>query len=76
MRTASQLRAEARLRRAAVQCARKLHAAAESLQTLMAAANEFGQGAEVKAADDGRITMSHNLTEYACWLESVYGSGT
>jgi hypothetical protein len=70
----SQAKAEAARKKAALACAKKLQAAAESLRDLMAACNECQDGSSVRREDDGRILLLRNIMEYAFWLDSAYSN--
>lgn len=69
-----QARAEAARKKAALDCARKLEAAAESLSRFLLACNECRDGSadERMSAGDSRKLLMANLMEYSAWLESKY----
>lgn len=64
-------RAEAAKRKAALDCARKLKAAADSLKAFMWACHECGDPFE-RGAADGRQILLEDCMEYATYLESVF----
>lgn len=66
-------KAEAARKKAALACAKKLGAAAESLHELVMACMECNDGSTARRADDGRLLLQRDILEYAGWLESVYG---
>lgn len=68
----AQARAEANRKKVAIACAKKLEAAADSLNELMRACNECHDGSSVTRADDGRQLLVERLMEYSSWLDSAY----
>ena len=71
----SQARAEAARRKAALNCAAKLEAAAESVSAYLAACRECNDGSDdtQRGLADGRHKLIADCMEYSGWLESVYG---
>ena len=69
----AQARAEAARKKAALACAKKLEAAADSLHELVMACMECNDGSGSRGEDDGRAVLQRNLREFSGWLESVYG---
>lgn len=68
----AQARAEAARRKAALDCARKLDAAADALSAYSMACLEVGDASAPRRADDGRTLLAENCREFAGWLDSVY----
>lgn len=68
----AQAKAEANRKKAAIACAKKLEAAADSLNDLMRACNECNDGSSVTRADDGRQLLIERLMEYSYWLDFTY----
>ena len=66
-------RAEAARKKAALVCAKKLHAAADGLGDLLRACRECDDASSPRRGDDGRLILAANIREYAGWLESAYG---
>ncbi|MEX8520033.1 MAG: hypothetical protein AB3X44_16105 [Leptothrix sp. (in: b-proteobacteria)] len=64
-------KAEAAKKKAALDCARKLEAAAESLNAFMSACRECGDQFE-RGAGDGRLRLVEDCMEYAMYLQSVF----
>lgn len=67
-----QARAEAARKKAALDCAKRLHAAADALATFAMACHDCNDASAPRAADDGRRLLAEQCREYAGWLESVY----
>lgn len=67
-------RLEAARKKAAINCARKLEAAAEALNEFLRACNECndGSGSERNGIADGRITLAGSCAEYAGYLSFRY----
>lgn len=68
-----QARAVAARKKAALDCAKKLEAAADALAAFGLACVDFEDGSRVRGADDGRLILAERCREYSGWLESVYG---
>ncbi len=70
-------RAEARRAAAAITCAKRLEAAAESLSAFLRACNDCGDGSgdEQRGISDGRHRLIADLMEYSTYLEGRYGRG-
>lgn len=67
-----QAKAEANRKKAAIACAKKLEAAADSLNELMRACNECHDASSVQRVDDGRQLLVERLMEFSSWLDSAY----
>jgi len=72
----AQARAEAARTKAALDCARRLHAAADALSTYSLACMECRDASAPRGADDGRTLLAQSCREFAGWLESVYEKET
>ncbi|AEA65982.1 hypothetical protein [Burkholderia gladioli] len=64
--------AEAKRKKAAIACARKLEAASEALSQFFLACIECQDASTSRGDDDGRRILMRNITEYAGYLSSVY----
>lgn len=69
----AQAKAEAAVKKAALATAKKLNAAAESLNEFLSACLDAGHEDRMGSAD-GRRRLSADMLEYSGWLEAVYGS--
>ena len=71
----AQAKAEATRKKVALSCAKKLEAAADSLNEFLAACRECrdGSGNELQGQSDGRTLLVGNLMEYSGYLEQKYG---
>lgn len=67
----TQAKAEARRKKAGLDCAKKLRAAADSLNDYLMACNECrdGSGNEIHGAADSRKRLMSDLLEYASYVE-------
>lgn len=68
----SQARAVANRKKTAIACAKKLEAAADSLNELMRACNECHDASSVRRGDDGRQLLVERLMEFSHWLDAAY----
>ena len=68
----SQAKAEAARKKAALACARKLEAAADSLNEFTAACRECADASAPRSADDGRFLLMRNMMEFASYLDGVH----
>lgn len=70
------IKRESARKKAAIDCAKKLKAACESMNKFLAACNDCadGSGSEQRGISDGRIVMVGNMSEYATYLDDRYGS--
>ncbi|SEI91311.1 hypothetical protein SAMN04244579_02428 [Azotobacter beijerinckii] len=68
-------RAIAKRKKAAVACAKKLESAAEALNDFLRACRECDDESSDRVGRewDGRNIMIRDITEYAGWLDAVYG---
>jgi hypothetical protein len=69
----SQARANAARSKAALDCARKLSAAADAISAFTQACIECDDASRPRGADDSGTILVGNICEYAGWLESKYG---
>ncbi len=67
-------RAQEAKRKAALKLAKKLYEASEATNDFLLACLDAGEPG--RGADDGRVLLIANMTEYACYLETVYGTRT
>jgi|GEM_PF-2221823 len=70
----NQARVETVRKKAAIECAKKLEAAADALNVFASACNDCQDESAVRRADDGRVLLVHSLMEYAGWLDGKYGA--
>jgi hypothetical protein len=68
----AQARAEAARKKAAVECARKLEVACDALNAYLRACTECNDASRNRGADDGRLILMGNMSEYAGFLRAVY----
>lgn len=68
----AQARAEAARKKAAVECAKKLEVARDALNAYLLACIDCNDASRSRGADDGRLILMGNISEYACFLRSVY----
>ncbi|MGR9587062.1 hypothetical protein [Pandoraea sputorum] len=68
----AQARAEAARKKAAVECARKLEAARDALNVYLLACTDCNDASRSRGADDGRLILMSNMSEYAGFLRSIY----
>lgn len=59
-------------RKSAIDCAKKLQAAADALDAFALACLDCDDASSPRRADDGRTTLSRNMREYSGWLDSVF----
>jgi len=65
-------RAKKAQRDTALKLAKKLHEAVKATNAFLAACRDAGEPGRGPA--DGRVILIENMTEYACYLDSVYGT--
>lgn len=65
--------AEARRRKAALDCVAALERAARSLSDFLEACRDMDDGSTCRGDDDGRLILMRSLLEYASWLDGKYG---
>lgn len=68
----AQARAESKRKKAAIACARKLEAASEALSDFLHVCLDCHDESRSRGADDGRLILIRNITEYAGYLSSKY----
>ena len=67
-----QSRAEAARKKAALECSKKLEAAADALSEYLYSCIDCGDGSCQKGVDDSRLLLKEQLMEYKSWLDSKY----
>jgi len=65
-------KAEANRKKAALECAQKLLAASDAVNRYLASCNECQDASSARGADDSRLILIGNMTEYAGYLHSIY----
>ena len=70
------IKAIANRKKSALDCAKKLAAAADALNHFIEACNdcEDNSGTELRGISDGRVRLIENLAEYRFYLEDRYAS--
>lgn len=68
----SESKAAAARKKAAQECAKRLHAAADALAKFSMACLDCDDASSPRRADDGRHILAGNMREYAGWLESAF----
>ena len=66
-------RAEVHRKKAALECIKKLNAAARALTEFSMACSACNDASALRGADDSRTILASNMWEYATWLDSMYG---
>lgn len=65
-------KATATRKKAAIKASEALQKAVDAVYAYARACVDCEDGSAIRAADDGRILLCQNMTEYAGWLDSVY----
>lgn len=66
---------EAARKKAGIEAAKKLHAAADALSHFAICCGICDDASSPRGADDGRYLLAQQCREYAGWLESKYERG-